>query len=176
MAMWYYARNDKQVGPISLEQLQALVRSGELQAQDRVWGEGMADWVTVGNVPELQAVLPAAPGAGAAFALPVQPLGYESNGPKAPGSERDWMAVTALVLGILSVPCSCSPICGIVFQIPAIIFGSLGLKSTKRGMAMAGLILACVGIALDIASAIFGAYMATHDPSNPIYKMMHTPR
>jgi hypothetical protein len=56
MASWFYVRNNQQVGPVSLEQLQAMVSNGQLRADDRVWGEGMPDWVFVQAVPELQAV------------------------------------------------------------------------------------------------------------------------
>jgi len=176
MATWFYVRDNQQVGPVALEQLQTLARSGELRPEDRVWTEGMPDWVPASTVPDLQTSMPATP-AGQVAVAPVGASTLPDQSPiPAPGSERNWMAITALILGILSVPCACSPVCGIVFQLPGIIFGSLGLKSAKRSLAMAGLSLSILGVVLDIPSGIYGAYQATHDPSNPIYKMMHSAR
>jgi hypothetical protein len=169
MGLWFYVRNNQQVGPVSLEQMQALAGSGQLLADDHVWQEGMPDWVLARTVPELQAALPSAPppfNAGLA-----QVASYQSS--MQPGSERNWMAITALILGILSVPFACIPACAVILQVPGIIFGSLGLKSAMRRMAMAGLILSCIGVVLDVPSGIYGYYQATHDPANPFYKLAH---
>lgn len=51
--IWYYAEADRQVGPVSLEQLQAMVASGGLRAEQLVWTEGMAAWVPAGTLPAL---------------------------------------------------------------------------------------------------------------------------
>ena len=45
------------------------------------------------------------------------------------GEEISGLAITALILGILSFPCLCSYICGI----PAIIVGSLELSKINKG-------------------------------------------
>ncbi len=54
MASWFYVRNNQQVGPVTLEQLQAMAQRGELRQEDKVWGEGMPDWVAAGSVQELR--------------------------------------------------------------------------------------------------------------------------
>jgi hypothetical protein len=59
------------------------------------------------------------------------------------------MAVASLVLGILSVPCACAFV-GFLFGVPAIIFGILGIKSSKRGFAVAGVICGVAGLLLTI--------------------------
>jgi hypothetical protein len=64
------------------------------------------------------------------------------------------MAITALVTGILGIPC-CG--CG-VFSIAAIVFGLLGKKEiaesngtrTGAGIAQAGFILGVVGVVLTV--------------------------
>jgi hypothetical protein len=43
--VWYYAQNGQQAGPVSASQLQQLARSGQIQATDLVWKEGLAQWV-----------------------------------------------------------------------------------------------------------------------------------
>jgi len=43
---WYYAEQGKQVGPVSEEQFDQMVRGGKIQPDTLVWREGMAAWVT----------------------------------------------------------------------------------------------------------------------------------
>ena len=41
---WHYAINDQQLGPVSDEQLEQLLSSGQINSDTLVWREGMADW------------------------------------------------------------------------------------------------------------------------------------
>ncbi|WP_202903400.1 DUF4190 domain-containing protein [Gemmata obscuriglobus] len=69
-------------------------------------------------------------------------------------------AVTALVLGILSLPLCCCPLVGIATSIGAITTGSLGMKKTEnKGMAVAGLVLGIIGLILAIIRAAAGVAM-----------------
>jgi len=52
--MWYYAMNGQQQGPVSLDALQTMIRSGQLGADALVWREGMAEWAPARTVAELQ--------------------------------------------------------------------------------------------------------------------------
>ena len=47
---WYYADAGRQVGPISDEQLDVLLKSGSIKAHTLVWREGMASWLPYGQV------------------------------------------------------------------------------------------------------------------------------
>ena len=49
-ARWYYARAKQKVGPISFEDLQQLVRSGQIGPLDMVWEEGTFKWRTASEV------------------------------------------------------------------------------------------------------------------------------
>lgn len=64
----------------------------------------------------------------------------------------DSMALSSLIFGIISAAIGWIPLCGLVALLPAIIgivFGGLGLKSQRRrGMAVAGILLSIIGIAL----------------------------
>lgn len=48
---WYVARGQRPDGPYDEEGMRALVREGKLTPADRVWGEGMAGWVTADQFP-----------------------------------------------------------------------------------------------------------------------------
>ena len=50
---WYYARGNQQQGPVALQALQDLIRSGQLQPSDLVWRQGMPNWVSANQIPEL---------------------------------------------------------------------------------------------------------------------------
>ncbi|MCB9534972.1 MAG: zinc-ribbon domain-containing protein [Myxococcales bacterium] len=59
---WYAAPGGEQIGPMPIERLVDLVRSGEVARDDVVWNETMADWTPVAEVEALEVALrPAAP-------------------------------------------------------------------------------------------------------------------
>ena len=73
---WYYAKNNQQFGPISAAQINELVESGQLSADDLVWKDGMTHWQAVSRARHLFE--------GAAVSA-VQPAwGPASNAPSVP--------------------------------------------------------------------------------------------
>ena len=42
--LWFYAKNDEQLGPVSTAELKKLAGAGELAPDDLVWREGLDDW------------------------------------------------------------------------------------------------------------------------------------
>lgn len=110
---WFYARNGQQVGPVSFEHLKELVSSGQVSRRDKVWREGMSDWVSAGDVPELVA--------GMAAPAPPPPVGATTPGYTPgwtpPASSRAPQLESYLVHSILATVMCCLPfgIIGIVF-------------------------------------------------------------
>ena len=51
--MWYFAREGRQQGPVSDEQIRRMAQDGSLRREDLVWKEGMAEWRPASQVPEL---------------------------------------------------------------------------------------------------------------------------
>ena len=51
--MWYYSENNQQLGPISEEDLKQKARSGGLKPATLVWKDGMSDWTSIAELPEL---------------------------------------------------------------------------------------------------------------------------
>ena len=66
------------------------------------------------------------------------------------------MSIAALVLGIISVVLFCFWYLAIPCAILAIIFGILGRKKEKSGMATAGFVLGIVAITISIIIVIIG--------------------
>ena len=54
---WYYALNGEQKGPTSNENILAMVRAGSLTATDRIWREGLDNWVQVSDIGEFGVAL-----------------------------------------------------------------------------------------------------------------------
>ena len=81
------------------------------------------------------------------------PAGYY-GAPKPGEQSKDWAAITALVCGILSIPCCLAYGAGVLVAIAAVVFGIIGIKSTKKGMAIAGLICGVVGLLFGIIMII----------------------
>src|SRR5438094_501094 len=88
----------REYGPIEITQLQQWVADGRINAQSKVKPEGATEWKAAGDVPELQELLStqAAPGT----RLPSPP----GQPPPVPGEQKG-LAITSLVLGILSLVC-----------------------------------------------------------------------
>ncbi len=66
MENWYFAVDQQQAGPVSLEIILAKLDSGELSADDLAWHDGMDEWLEIAKIPHLvtqpiAASLPAVP-------------------------------------------------------------------------------------------------------------------
>src|SRR5438093_64490 len=85
----------KEYGPIAADQLRQWIAEGRANGQTRVLPEGASEWKPLAEVPELAQSLRSPPSAQPiSFALPV------GSAPQTNG-----MAVTSLILGILSATC-----------------------------------------------------------------------
>jgi len=90
--------------------------------------------------------------------------------PSAARPDRSGLAIASLILGIVSICLEIPLLCGIPLSgflllctIPfsgvAIILGALSMRSSRRGMAIAGLILGILTLLLSLGNAAFGAYL-----------------
>ena len=50
---WYYSKAGQQQGPVSTQQLQRLLATGQLQPTDPVWKQGMAGWTPANQIQGL---------------------------------------------------------------------------------------------------------------------------
>jgi hypothetical protein len=47
---WYYARGNKQIGPVGSTELKQLAAAGQLRPNDLVWREGLTEWAPASSV------------------------------------------------------------------------------------------------------------------------------
>lgn len=74
--------------------------------------------------------------------------------------EPDGKAIAALVLGLCNLIAWCIPLFGFPCGIVGLVMGIKGLKSSKKGMAIAGIVICCVTLALTALNATIGAISA----------------
>lgn len=155
----------KQYGPISADQLRQWLADSRVNAQTFVCAEGEAEWKPLAAIPEFAADLnrSTAP----------QPFSAQQYG-QASVAKTNGMAVTGLVMGLVSVtvgPFCCCTFYGIPFSVLGIIFSLIGLSQINRsqereqgrGMAIAGLILSILSVALAALMTIIGGAMLLLD-------------
>ncbi|MBP7228129.1 MAG: hypothetical protein KA988_03395 [Longilinea sp.] len=75
---------------------------------------------------------------------------YEPAPAAVPANDKPWTAITSLVLGVLNLCLWVLPCCNGIFAIGALVLGFLGLKTSKRGFAIAGLVLGGLTLLISI--------------------------
>ncbi len=157
--MYHYAVGNVTHGPVSIEELRAI-----LTPQTLVWREGMANWVLAPEVAELRAlfeapipevviVRPAAPLEDRQLSVP-EPQGIVQYEPVKPNAAAPGLAVTSMVLGIVWIPLICAWPVSLVCAVLAVVFGFVGRGQCIRenrpgiGMAWTGIILGLIPIGI----------------------------
>ena len=87
---------------------------------------------------------------------PVESSHKEFDSP--PATDRYVLAIISLVLGILNLCAWFIPLCGGPLAIVGLILGVLGLNSSRKGLAIAGIVLSSIALLLSIGNAAFGMY------------------
>jgi hypothetical protein len=57
---WHHAKGNQQLGPVTDESIRGLIANGQLSPSDKVWRDGMPQWVEASAVPELASAFPSA--------------------------------------------------------------------------------------------------------------------
>lgn len=171
---WYFGQNSVECGPVSFAELQLLVSTGKVHAEDLVWTSDFPDWVAAKSVPGLCGAgqQPAAQSGARPGALPaVTPLELQQVVP---------MSVASLVLALLGVnavyvlPLSLAKrayalvgvgVLLVLASVLAVVFGHVALRQIKHGagalsgggMALGGLILGYfVMVAVTVVGIVLG--------------------
>jgi hypothetical protein len=154
--------DENEYGPVSAEVVVQWIEQGRANGQTKAMPEGATDWKPLSELPEFAAALVAA---SASPAMPPGPA--PTPGPISPPStprpspQTNSLAVTGLILGILSLTFGLCCCYGLPFSLAGLACSSVALSQMKsdpqapgRNMAMAGLVLAIVSLLL---AALFWA-------------------
>jgi hypothetical protein len=74
VSRWYWARDGRQGGPITWEELQSMARTGMLRGHDLVWREGSPNWQPASTAQNDDSSLSMPSDASAAAPSPVTPI------------------------------------------------------------------------------------------------------
>lgn len=72
-------------------------------------------------------------------------------------------AIAALVIGISGLIAWILPALGYLVNIVGIIMGTMGIKSEKRNIAIAGIILSVIGLMFTLGNSVYGILLAFND-------------
>lgn len=148
--------DDREYGPISLEQLRQWQAQGRINAQTRVQVAGETNWKTVADLPELAstATPPSTP-------QPIQPLTGANSSGRTP--QTNGFAVAGLIIGLFSLLsfCCCA---GIPFNLLGMIFSIIGLVQINnrpetysgKGLAIGGLITSGLSLIFGVGVQLLG--------------------
>jgi hypothetical protein len=86
--------------------------------------------------------------------------------PSQPQSDRSGFAIASLIVGIINLCAWIIPLCGCPTAIIGIVLGILGLQSSKKTLAIVGLILCGLGLLATIVNGVLGVVLNTSDIQN----------
>ena len=144
----HIARDGKQLGPFTLEEIQRQLAAGTLSLSDNAWYEGAAGWAPLSSVPGVTS--------GAAATVPAATTPSTPTAPTSPGgpvvpapvpsAPTEPLAIWSFVLSLVGLLGFCCG--GPLLGIGAVVCGHLALSKINekpalqgRGLALAGLII-----------------------------------
>lgn len=144
----HVARDGKELGVFSLEEVNRQLAAGTLKSSDNAWYEGAAGWGPLSSVPGVNVA------AAASSAPAVSPV-IASTAPiaAAPQAKTEPLAICSLIFSILGL---CGFCCGffLMMAIAGAVCGHLALSKIKQnpqlqghGLAMAGVVIGYLAIA-----------------------------
>src|SRR2546423_2334943 len=161
----HVARDGKQMGPFSLEEINRQVAAGTLSLSDQAWYEGAAGWAALSTVPGVSAAAPASASpvspavtSAAPTATPVAPVAPVAIVPQ---RKTEQLAVLSLIFSGLGLFGFC---CGFFMTaaIAGIVCGHIALSRIKanpelegHGLALTGVIIGYLAVAGWLIWALF---------------------
>jgi Domain of unknown function (DUF4190)/GYF domain 2 len=151
----------REYGPITADQLREWIAEGRANAQTRALAEGAAQWKPLTEYLEFASAL--------GRTIPTLP----APGPiyLAPTRRTNSLAWMGMVMGILAITCGMCCCYGMPFNLLGIIFSLVALAQIRNdpqsqagsGVAIAGLVLSLLSIALAFLFFAFGLALSTPD-------------
>lgn len=148
----HVARDGKEVGIFSVEEVNRQLAAGTLKLSDLAWYEGAAGWAALSTVPGVNAAAAAstAPVSSAPMTPPVTPIAPAAI---VPARKTEQLAVLSIIFSGLGLFGFC---CGLFLMaaVAGIVCGHIALSRIKanpelegHGLAMAGLVIGYLAVA-----------------------------
>lgn len=152
---WYFAEFGQQIGPVDDVEFSQLMLSQRVGPMTMIWRDGMPNWMTLTQVRNA-----------GVYGLPNSyTLG---GGAYTMAPPTSGLAITSLVCGILGLIA-----CFIITAIPAVVCGHMAMSQIKnsngmtsgKGMAIAGLIMGYLVVAITLVWLLMFVGMVAFSPS-----------
>ena len=149
----HVARDGKELGVYSLEEVNRQLAAGTLKLSDQAWYEGAAGWAALSTVPGVSATTAAAtaaPVSPSPMTAPVTPIAPAAV---VPARKTEQLAVLSIIFSGLGLFGFC---CGLFLMaaVAGIVCGHIALSRIKanpelegHGLAMAGLVIGYLAVA-----------------------------
>lgn len=164
------SRNGQQIGSFSLEDINRMLASQQLNGTEHWWQEGMANWQSLSTLPGV-----AMPAQRAANPYQTPAGGYQGQAvyPKTSG-----LAIASMILGILALILFFTHIFSGIMALLAVIFGHISLSSirnsrgalTGRGMGITGLITGYLAMLVLVTIIVIVGYFFTKVATDPNFQ------
>ncbi len=141
----HIARDGKQLGPFSLEEINRQLAAGTLSLTDNAWYEGAAGWAPLSTVPGVTATAPGG-------VPPISPAAVTTvPAPLVPQRKTEQLAVLSLIFSLLGLFGFC---CGFFLMagIAGVVCGHVALSRIKANSELEGHGLALTGVILGYAA------------------------
>jgi hypothetical protein len=165
----HVARDGKQLGIFSLEEINRQLAAGTLGPADQAWYEGAAGWAALSTVPGVTAVVPGS--------AQISPVPLAAPMALAPQRKTEPLAIMSLVFGGIGL---CGFCCGLFLAaaVAGVVCGHLALSKIKanpelegHGLAVAGMVIGYVAIGILLIKVLFfGGLAALGALSNTLSK------
>ena len=167
----HVARDGKELGIFSLEEINRQLAAGTLRLSDQAWYEGAAGWAALSTVPGIAAAAPASAPQISSAPAPSAPIALVSQ------KKTEPLAIMALVFGGLGIFGFC---CGLFLAaaVAGVVCGHLALSKIKanpelegHGLALSGMIIGYAAIGIWLVWVLFfGGLAALSSLTNSLSK------
>src|SRR4051812_21622620 len=97
----HIARDGKQLGPFSIDEINHQLAAGTLSLSDNAWYEGAAGWAPLSTVPGITGAVPSATPPSTPLMTPSVPAVAVT--PVSPAAPTEPLAIWSLVLGLIGL-------------------------------------------------------------------------
>ncbi|MDR0575186.1 MAG: DUF4339 domain-containing protein [Tannerella sp.] len=161
---YFYLSGETKIGPFSLETL----KSSPIMRNSLIWHSGLSNWAEAWTLPELAELFatqsppppPASPSGAAGTENIPSPPPWQANPTvivNSPPAAKDTNGVgtAGFVLSLVGLFLGWIPVLGWLSWLTGLILSFVGIFKEPKGLAIAGLIISCIGLIVIILLAVF---------------------
>jgi hypothetical protein len=88
--------------------------------------------------------------------------------------DQSGLALAGFIIALLSIPLSFIPCIGSISSILGIVFGAIGVRSAKKGLAIASIIISCITLIFSFLAPVLGLALLGPSINNMFEDIINT--